>query len=677
MNKLHRRLAAIVAVVAALLTTAPNAMAQPGPASAQPATPATRPADIIVLMDASGSMWGALGSEPLAKHIVARQALDRILPALAGQHRIGLTSFGPGCRSIDRLVPLAENEAAAITAPLDRFNPRGKGPLTAGVTAAAESLDRGAPASVIVIHDGLDNCGEDVCAAAAKLAASHPRLKVHIVSLGLASAEATAISCLPRATGGTAFTVADAAGIDRALTAIVNSVAIRDDRRRGGEEVSQAPKQNTRRVAGPPRLVATAVLAPGKLELTVPLHWRVFDVTSGKAISEATTAKLIVASPPRKVRVLARVGLIEASAEIEIAEAGDTTVALSLDAGVARLDTGVKRLASDAEEPLIRLERLTGGDAAPAADSQSKGLAQPTAAPLWIARGKAIEAILPVGRYRAIAEYGLANSEARFDVAAGSEASIPLLLDAGRLELSSGDEIAARAVTFAIEVDDPTQPGGRREIARSAHPSPAFVVTTGVYYVTAAAGGASVRRLVTVRGGEVTRETFPLASGTLLISASRDGRVLEDDGTVSVSLAAVGTAPALGPDVRPILGRPFELRPGGYVVELRRGGFAISERRTVNIVAGRRESVTLAVATAELTIATDTRNAPVALCEVRRTSGAGSARGDVLLRTVANRPTATLAPGAYRIGCVAGTVTRDVAVTLAPGERRTVNPFAE
>ena len=101
--------------------------------------------------------------------------------------------------------------AAAITSPLIKFNPRGKGPLSAGLKAAASALGENRGGAIVMFHDGLDNCGEDQCAVATQLHAADPSLRIFTVSLGMEPAEVTAISCMAKATDGRAFT-ADAPG---------------------------------------------------------------------------------------------------------------------------------------------------------------------------------------------------------------------------------------------------------------------------------------------------------------------------------------------------------------------------------------------------------------------------------------------------------------------------------
>ena len=102
--------------------------------------------------------------------------------------------------------------------PLDRLNPKGRGPLTKALHDPAAKLGSStAPASVILLHDGADNCQQDPCSAIADLKAAHPRVRIDVVSVGVPEEEAETVACLPKATGGRHYRVASTAEIDQTL----------------------------------------------------------------------------------------------------------------------------------------------------------------------------------------------------------------------------------------------------------------------------------------------------------------------------------------------------------------------------------------------------------------------------------------------------------------------------
>lgn len=113
--------------------------------------------------------------------------------------------YGPGDRSglVDRLgrLTLEENTplAATITALIDRV---------AGGETAEES------ASVILISDGRDQCGQDPCAAARAFKAAKPHAVINVITVG---GDPYVGLCIAEATGGNVFDGRIAEDLPRAL----------------------------------------------------------------------------------------------------------------------------------------------------------------------------------------------------------------------------------------------------------------------------------------------------------------------------------------------------------------------------------------------------------------------------------------------------------------------------
>lgn len=645
------------------------------PAIAQ--APASTPAQVVFVVDGSGSMWGGLGGDGVAKIAGVRRVLEANLPQLA-QNPVGLVTFGPGCRSSELAATPGTGTGEAVLAALARFNPRGKGPVVAGLEAAAQTFPAGASGHIVLLHDGVDNCGQNACAAADALRKSHPGVAVHTVSLGLERAELQGMSCVAKSTGGRSFAITDQAALDVAMASLASLVAPM-----GGGPVA-APASTPRPVdvapaapaasKGPPRLVASATLAAGKPPVSSPLVWRVLDPANGAVLAEAVAPSLAAPLRPGKVRIEVLAGKHGVTREVDVGAAGDTVAEIPLDAGLVRIETGARKLANEAEEPLIRLDRLAdiaaaGATEASTTTSAAGAVASPrgkVSTPLWIARGTAAEAILPPGSYRAVAEFGLARARANIDVSAGSEASVQLALEAGRLELAtSGKAAAAGPASYTLTVDDPALPGGQRVVARSAYPAASFILSTGSYAVTANIGGSETRRVVAVRQGEVTREAFGDDLGVLTIAATHNGKPADRLSIVVTPAATPGDAGIVA-----ISARPLALPAGRYRVTLRQHAGGPSLGREVAISAGQEQRLALDLASAELSV------------NARAGSGRGGAcalRGDdgtTIWRSVELDGRALLSPGRYALACTSGTVRREQSVTLTAGARVAVDAFA-
>lgn len=621
---------------------------------------------LMALMDGSGSMWGGLGSEGRSKLAAAREALQAVLPRAAGSHRLGLAAFGPGCRTAGVIVAPRQSSVEGIITPLVKFNPRGKGPLSAGLKAAGDAIDDSSGGAIVVFHDGLDNCGEDQCAAAAQLHAAKPNLRVFTVSLGMEAAEVAAITCVAKATGGRAFAADDPDGVVKALEEIANLVDTKTPAPSSASLQETAPVSKPAET-GPSRLVARARLDAGGSVVSMPLSWRVTSADGNRVLHEAVAPSLAVPLASGPVRVEVTSGRIAVQRNVEIAKEGDTVLDIALDAGIVRFDTGAERLASDAEEPLIFLEKLASTQTGNNAHTESR-----PSGPLWIARGKAIEAMLPPGDYRAVAEYGLARAVAQVSVIAGEALNLALPLEAGRLELSTTPQ-GLDDVVYRIEVDDPDRPGGRRELTQTAHAAPAFVLSTGTYYVSAATGGENVRRLVTVRSGEVTRETFNLALVSLEIEAAVNGAPAgREPLTLSIKPLTNGAGGKPAGERLVSMGWPIRLAPGSYRVTVRYGLNDATASRDVDLRPGDAQRVRIDLKTAEVSLdMTGPDGSPLgAVCELK------SRQGDVIWRTVEIRPRRVVTPGQYALRCRAGAAIRDIAVTAAAGQVTRAAPFA-
>ncbi len=622
---------------------------------------------LMALVDGSGSMWGGLGSEGKSKLAAARAALAAVLPRVAGSHRLGLATFGPGCRTAGIAVAPQQSSMESIVAPLVKFNPRGKGPLSAGLKAAAETIDAASDSAIVVFHDGLDNCGEDPCAVAAQLHAAKPNLRIHTISLGMEAAQAAAIACVAEATGGRAYTADDPGAVVEAFDEIAN---LADTTKPGGSSTSAQPVAPVPKPAekGPSRLVASARLVAEGDVVSMPLSWRVTSADGKKVLYETVTPSLAVPLPDGPVRVEVTSGRIFVVRNIDIAKEGDTVADVALNAGIVRFDTGAERLASDAEEPLIFLEKLSSETT-----GSGKQINTQASAPLWIARGKAIEAMLPPGDYRGVAEYGLAQAAAKVTVAAGETLNLALPLEAGRLELSATPQ-GLDEIVYRIEVDDLDRPGGRRELARTAHAAPSFVLSTGTYYVKAATGDEEVRRLLTVRSGEVTRETFSLALVSLDVEATVNGAAAHREPlTLAIKPLENWTGGAPPRERLVSLGRPIRLVPGSYRITVRHGLNDAVATRDVNLEAGEAQRLHIDLKMAEVSLDMSGADGTTlgAVCEMK------SERGDVIWRTVEIRPSRVVTPGQYALRCRAGAAVRDVAVTAAAGQVTRVAPFAQ
>lgn len=178
----------------------------------------------MIVLDASGSMWGQINGKP--KLQIAREALTTVLEGVPADMELGLIAYGHrergNCNDIEVIVKPAAGTAPAIIQAADNMRFLGKTPLSASVIKAAEELryteDK---ATVILITDGLENCNADPCAVGAELAKQGIDFTAHVVGFDLTDAEGKQVACLAENTGGRYVSAANADELRDALLSTV------------------------------------------------------------------------------------------------------------------------------------------------------------------------------------------------------------------------------------------------------------------------------------------------------------------------------------------------------------------------------------------------------------------------------------------------------------------------
>lgn len=621
------------------------------------------PPSVMIIFDGSGSMWGRLDGDKKAKVDLAREALRVALAKMPASVRSGLMSFGHrrsgDCSDIEVMVPVGEGDGARIMTPLDKFNPRGKGPITGAIREAAKALGSNPAASIVLIHDNADNCRQDPCEAAAEIAESSPKLKIHLVPLGLDPDELERSVCIAKITGGQVFDVKDAAGVPTAIGAAI-ALAIRDGG--GGGDPPAAvggptiPQPGAGPIAGPPGLRLEAKLGAKPVPAGSPVHWRV--VTSGSKgldrpagaagygepapVFEGSGNAITVPLEPGSYDIEARAGFASARASATVAGKGPTPVEVPLEAAAVRLAvTDLK----DGTPSSTAMVTLRSGNEAGA-----------VARPLWVGPVRDADFVLPAGGYRVHITDSLVERDETLTLAAGDIAIRPIVLGAGHLELSAvakPDGAPLDGVTFLLARDDPDAPGGRREIARSAAVRPTFTLPAGTYYVTARTGPAEVRQRVGIGAGDNVKQTLVLGLAKLSVSADVPASAPAGPGTTAPVRPTISTRVlSLGGEVREIarstaVAPEFTLAAGRYRVEAAIGTLNVKAVQDVDIEAGSNRRVALKLDSGTMTL----KLATPALVSSGLTWEVRDGKGALVVRTQQSTPRLILAPGRYTARC--------------------------
>lgn len=546
---------------------------------------------LMLVIDHSGSMWGAFDATRQGKSVVVREAVRAALGKLAPRTRVGLTAFGhrrPGdCADVEVIRQPEPLDADRILAPLTQITPRGRGPVGLALREAAKSFpeDNGTR-RLLLIHDDADNCQVDVCEVAGELSAAG--IVVDVIGIGTKADDTARMACLPQKTGGRQFTTQTAAQVASTVEDALKLVGLDTGSRR---PASQRPRVSSAIVppapipaSGPPALHLKALLAPNTAPVDTTLRWLVVaDDKPGMPLFSGQSSNPVVPVTPGRYTVEVSDGLVSAQQTVAAGER-PMPVTMILDAG--RVDVRVRMQNNDMpiDDAIVTVARV-GGD----------GKKGQSPSPVAVFKGSDASLLLPSGRFAVRADVGLVRSEKLVTVSAGQVAAVDFPLSVARVALSAA---SAGEPVFSILEDDPDAPSGRREIARSAMAQAEFTLPPGTYYAAAIIGGLEVRDRFSAGPGSVVRRALSIPIGRLSLSTKVPSGPLGGQ-PVSYSVRSLDI-PGQEPTVTSALSPVLALRVGRYRVEARYGSTNIAAVRDVEVRDGQTQEIAFEHAAARL-----------------------------------------------------------------------------
>jgi Ca-activated chloride channel family protein len=179
----------------------------------------------MIVFDASGSMGGR--RDGFRKIDLARRALADVLPQITRSRPTGLVTYGGmagvACNSVAVRQEPKAGSGGTIIAKLETIQPIGATSLTDSITIAADVLRRySAPGIVVVITDGLENCGGNVCKLARRLRVRGHKVRVHVIGFLLQGEQTATLNCLAGTTHGTYVATNSLEGLKRALRRLLS-----------------------------------------------------------------------------------------------------------------------------------------------------------------------------------------------------------------------------------------------------------------------------------------------------------------------------------------------------------------------------------------------------------------------------------------------------------------------
>ena len=191
------------------------------------AGPAIAAEKIVLVLDASGSMWGKIGDE--TKVEIARSTAADMLGSWNAHNAIGLVAYGHrrkgDCNDIETLIEPGPLDRAKFLATVNGLNAKGMTPLSAAVKHAADILKSSEQkATVILVSDGEETCKLDPCEVGKELERSGVDFTAHVIGFDVSDPTHQAqLRCLAENTGGRYFNARNADELGTAIDGAIKS----------------------------------------------------------------------------------------------------------------------------------------------------------------------------------------------------------------------------------------------------------------------------------------------------------------------------------------------------------------------------------------------------------------------------------------------------------------------
>ncbi|MEW9616274.1 VWA domain-containing protein [Shinella sp. S4-D37] len=528
----------------------------------------------MIVLDASGSMWGQIGGR--SKIEIARETLGTVLKSVPAGTELGLMVYGHrekgSCSDIELAVPPGAGTGEAITAFVSGLNPKGKTPLTQSVEQAADILkyteDK---ATVVLVTDGLETCEADPCALASALEGKGVDFTTHVVGFGLTEEEGRQVACLAENTGGKYFQASDATQLVAALTETVAEAPMA----KPAEEVAQAEPE--------PEPVAEfntefdSVLAEGGPSLgdNDSVFWRIYKADAGGKSAGAPLESQYKGAfsgnyPPGKyVAVAALQSAIKREAPFEVKDGAVAKPFVNFDAGHVTIHP--KRTPQDAEDDANAGVEIAFGDHSTTYYGTAKFYAS-------------------AGDVKLTGRIGPAIVEETVAVKAGGTIERDLVIGSGvvfnkAVYGEGGPEVDSGSVFFEVVAASKNIDGTRKSIAYTYGTGTKLDVPPGDHVLTAKLGSATGEIPFSVKAGETKDITVNINAGVLAITAPGANFIEILTAAKDIQGKRKSMSYAYGTEWQDTL------PPGDYVVAVKYEGDLAPKEATATVKAGERSEV--------------------------------------------------------------------------------------
>jgi len=185
--------------------------------------------NVMFIFDSSGSMKKPIEGGK-SRSEVAKEALVTALGRMPADAKLGLFMYGhrraKDCSDIEMISPPGSSDSKAIAQKILKSQPKGETPIAATLEAVASYFAplKGQSNSVVLVTDGIEECGGDPCAAARAIRDAGMDLKVHVVGFTLDEKQRQTLQCVADETGAKYLDAQGAEGLSDALAEVQKAV---------------------------------------------------------------------------------------------------------------------------------------------------------------------------------------------------------------------------------------------------------------------------------------------------------------------------------------------------------------------------------------------------------------------------------------------------------------------
>jgi len=466
------------------------------------------PGKVVLVLDASGSMWGRVKGR--TKVEIARESVATLMATWDPAIEIGLIAYGHrhknDCKDIELVLPVSRHEPGDMVKAVNKLNAVGKTPIGSALKLAAETLEHTKErATVILISDGNETCKMDPCTIAEALEQSGIAFTAHVIGFDLEKEETSGLKCIAEATGGMFVEAVDAASLTAALKAV---------------EVSVVTAPPAIKVPPASRLVAVLTNGTAPLE-NQEINWIVSASEKESDVTRSFIKKYRHARPRVRLEtglyhVQVRTGLVVAEAMIQIDAENPVEHVVNLNAGQLSLE-GFYTKGGEKLEKNVRWNVCTINEDSGAKDRVLDSTSFPSP-----------DYTLSAGNYQIELFSGLVRAKVIVKVQPGDILKKKIFLNAGQVKLRAvlkEDGIPVRdSIHWYLTEKTANENGEYNQIDHNSNQSPVFTLGAGLrrFFVTV----GSVKRVfeVDIVPDKMIEKTVILNAGQVKMHAiNKDG----------------------------------------------------------------------------------------------------------------------------------------------------------